>query len=386
MRRVRTVRTALTSISRNKLRTALTMLGLVIGISSVIVLVGMGDGSNRQVEERMKALGGDIVSAYMFKESLAYEDMEALRALAEIGSVAPSKNVGGDLAAGGRTTNRSMVEASDEHYLSVRNLQLMSGRGLSSVDRENRSNVCVIGTDTASDLFGTTDCVGKSLKIAGIPFTVVGVLESTGQTMGLNADGLVLVPITTAASLGADGKIDSLYARPAIDDGVDAAKAALSGYLSGEKGMPSNQFAVMSQDEMLSASDQINQTMTLLLGGIASISLVVAGIGVMNVMLVSVTERTREIGIKKALGARRSDILRQFLVEALLLSLIGGAVGIAAGLALGAAANSVGMTFAASGSVVAVAVGASTAIGLAFGIFPAYRASRLTPIEALRQE
>ncbi|RDB64378.1 ABC transporter permease [Gordonibacter sp. 28C] len=387
MRRVQTVRTALSSISRNKLRTALTMLGLVIGISSVIVLVGMGDGSNRQVEERMKALGGDVLSAFVFdKEGLAYEDMEALRALPGIGSVAPSKGVGGDLTAGERKTQRGVIEASDEHYLSVRNLKLAAGRDLSAVDRENRSNVCVIGTNTANDLFGTTDCVGKTLKIAGIPFTVVGVLESTGQTMGLNADALVLVPLTAATNLGGDAKIESVYARPAADDGVPLAKAVLTGYLSGAKGIPSNQFSVMSQDEMLGASDQIDQTMTLLLGGIASISLVVAGVGVMNVMLVSVTERTREIGIKKALGARRSDILRQFLTEALLLSLIGGAVGIAAGLAFGALAESLGMAFAASWSVVAVAAAASTAIGLAFGIFPAYRASRLTPIEALRQE
>ena len=386
MRHTRTARTAFSSVFRNKLRTALTMLGLVIGISSVIVLVGIGDGSNRQVEERMKALGGDILSAYLFKDPLGYEDMDALRNLPDVKSVAPSKNIGGDLTAGGRTTGRSMIEATDEHYLSVRNLNLAAGRDLSAVDRENRSNVCIIGVDTARDLFGTVDCVGKTLKISGIPFTVVGVLEATGQTMGLNADGLVIIPLTSTASLGADNKIDSVYARPSADDGVSAAKAALSGYFSGTKGIPADQFMVMSQDEMLNASDEVNETMSLLLGGIASISLIVAGIGVMNVMLVSVTERTREIGIKKALGARRSDILRQFLVEALLLSLMGGLVGIAAGLAAGTLAGSIGLAFSASWSVVVVAVAASTIIGLAFGIFPAYRASRLTPIEALRQE
>lgn len=386
MRHTRTARTAFSSVFRNKLRTALTMLGLVIGISSVIVLVGIGDGSNQQVEERMKALGGDILSAYLFKDPLKYEDMEAIRDLPDIESVTPSKNVGGDLSAGNRTTGRSMIEATDEHYLSVRNLKLAAGRELSSVDRENRSNVCVVGTDTAQDLFGTVDCVGKTLKISGVPFTVVGVLEATGQTMGLNADALVIIPITSAAGLGADSKIDSVYARPSSDDGVAAAKLELSGYLSGVKGIAADQFMVMSQDEMLNASDQVNQTMTLLLGGIASISLIVAGIGVMNVMLVSVTERTREVGIKKALGARRSDILRQFLVEALLLSLIGGLVGIAAGLAFGTLAGSVGLAFSASWSVIVIAVAASTVIGLVFGIFPAYRASRLTPIEALRQE
>ena len=215
---------------------------------------------------------------------------------------------------------------------------------------------------------------------------VVGVLEPIGQTMGLNADSLALVPFSALPSLGEETKIETVYARPALEGGVDATKAALFDYLSGEKGLSPDKFAVVSQDDMLSASSEINQTMTLMLVGIASISLVVAGIGVMNVMLVSVTERTREIGIKKALGARRSDILRQFLMEALLVSLMGGATGIAAGLAFGMLARSMGLAFSASWDVVAVAVAASTAIGLAFGIFPAYRASRLTPIEALRQE
>ena len=348
MRRTRSAKTALSSIARNRLRTALTMLGLVIGISSVIVLVGIGEGSNRQVEERMKALGGDMVSAYVFKDSLGYDDIAALRGLPGMGSVAPSKGVGGDLTDEGRSTKRSTAEVSDEHYLTTRSLRLATGRNLSPVDRENRSNVCVIGASTANDLFGTMDCLGKTLKIAGVPFVVVGVLEPIGQTMGLNADNLALVPFSALPSLGEETKIETVYARPALEE--------------------------------------INQTMTLMLVGIASISLVVAGIGVMNVMLVSVTERTREIGIKKALGARRSDILRQFLMEALLVSLMGGAAGISAGLAFGMLARSMGLAFSASWDVVAVAVAASTAIGLAFGIFPAYRASRLTPIEALRQE
>lgn len=386
MRRVRTFRTALSSILHNKLRMALTMLGLVIGISSVIVLVGIGDGSNAQVEARMKALGGDIVSAFVFQGSLDYSNVQALRELPNVDAAAPSKSVSGDLTAGERKTKRSIIEASDEHYLSVRNLKLAAGRSLSPVDQENSSNICVIGTETARDLFGTTDCLGKTLKISGVPFTVVGILERAGQAMGLNVDGLVLIPLTTAVNLGADTKINAVYVRPQPDGSVNATKQALSGYLNQEKNLKPEQFAVMSQDEMLGASDEINETMTLLLAGIASISLLVAGIGVMNVMLVSVTERTREIGIRKALGARRSDILKQFLVEALLLSSIGGIIGVATGMAAGSLAASVGMAFVASWNVVGVAVGASTAIGLIFGIFPAYRASRLTPIEALTQE
>ena len=277
MRRTRSAKTALSSIARNRLRTALTMLGLVIGISSVIVLVGLGEGSNRQVEERMKALGGDMVSAYVFKDSLGYDDIAALRGLPGMGSVAPSKGVGGDLTDEGRSTKRSTAEVSDEHYLTTRSLRLATGRNLSPVDRENRSNVCVIGASTANDLFGTMDCLGKTLKIAGVPFVVVGVLEPIGQTMGLNADNLALVPFSALPSLGEETKIETVYARPALEGGVDATKAALFDYLSGERGLSPNQFAVVSQDDMLNASSEINQTMTLVVLVVTPLSICAAG-------------------------------------------------------------------------------------------------------------
>lgn len=374
------------NVGRNKLRTALTMLGLVIGISSVIVLVGMSDGSNRQVAEQMKALGGDIISAYVFEGSLAYDDMAEVRALPAVADAAPSKFLNASASAGTKRSNRAMVEASDEHYLPVRNLELAAGRNLSSIDRENKSKVCVIGGAVARDLFGTTDAVGRAVKLAGDEFTVVGVLEEKGESMGLNTEGLVLVPFQSAGTLGSDGKVESAYVRAVGDDAVQLARGSVSDYLERDKGIDPMMFSVNTQDELLGASGSVNKTMTLLLAGVASISLLVAGIGVMNVMLVSVAERVREIGIKKALGARRGDILVQFLVEALVMSLFGGVLGILLGIALCAAAEYAGIPCVVSPTIMGVAAGASMLIGLAFGIFPAHRASQLHPVEALRQE
>ncbi len=386
MRLLQTIKTAFSSIARNKLRTGLTMLGLIIGVSSVIVLTGIGDGSNKQVEERMESLGGDIISAFLFESPIVYKDLEDLSSLPGIAAVAPSKNLGGDVTVGGKKAEHAWVVASDEQFLFARNLKLAAGRGLSSIDRENRSNVVVIGEKVALKLFGSVACLGKTLNISGVPFLVVGVLENSGETMGADTGLTVVVPITASVGLGGDTKIDSLYARPLSNDTAALAKNAVVSFFALQKGLPTSKFMVNTQDEMMQASGEISNTMTLLGAGIACISLIVAGIGVMNVMLVSVTERTREIGIKKALGARRRDILLQFLIEALALSVIGGAVGVVAGLAVGALAASAGLAFSASGTVVALSVGASALIGLVFGILPANRASKLNPIEALRQE
>ena len=386
MRYSHLARTAVRAVFQNGLRTALTMLGLIIGISSVIILVGIGDGSNQQVQNKMKELGGDALSTYVYQGDLGYDDLARIGELESLDGAAPSKTLAKKLSVGSTVSNKAFIEATDEHYLRVRNLKLLSGRNLNAVDRENRSKVIVVGSDVAAELFGTADPVGQKVKLDGDEFTVVGVLEDQGQSMGLTTGNVALIPFSTAVGMGEGATIDSFYAKARGRERIDEAKAAIGSFLVGEANIAPGMFDVVSQDEMLRAGDDIDDTMTLLLAGIAGISLVVAGIGVMNVMLVSVTERTREIGIKKALGARRSDILVQFLLEALIMSVIGGALGIGAGIAFGLLANTVGMTFVVSWNVVWVAVAASTAIGLAFGIFPAYRASRKNPIEALRTE
>ena len=387
MRYSQLARTAVHAVFRNGLRTVLTMLGLVIGISSVIILVGIGDGSNQQVSEKMKALGGDALSAYLYDGELGYDDLADMANLEAVDGVAPSKPLMKKLSVGSTVSKKAFIEATDEHYLHVRNLKLQAGRNLNAVDRENRSKVIVLGADVATELFGSpADAVGRTVKLDGDEFTVVGVLENQGQSMGLTTGNVALVPFSTAVGMGEGAAIESFYAKARGSDAIDAAKSALGAHLANEAGIAPGKFDIVSQDEMLRAGNEIDDTMTLLLAGIAGISLVVAGIGVMNVMLVSVTERTREIGIKKALGARRSDILAQFLLEALMISVAGGAISIAAGLALGLLATTVGLAFVASWGVVGVAVAASTAIGLVFGIFPAYRASAKNPIEALRTE
>ncbi len=386
MRHSHLARTAVRAVFQNGLRTALTMLGLVIGISSVIILVGIGDGSNQQVRDRMKELGGDSLSAYVYGGELGYDDLAGIAGLDSVDAAAPSKPLSKKLSVGTTVSKKASVEASDENYLGVRNLKLLAGRNLSAVDRENRSKVIVLGADVASELFGSADAVGRKVKVDGDEFTVVGVLQNQGQSMGLNTGSLGLIPLATAVGMGEGDSIESFYAKASDEDAVEEAKRAIGSYLTGSANIGAGQFDVISQDEMLSAGSGIDDTMTLLLAGIAGISLVVAGIGVMNVMLVSVTERTREIGIKKALGARRSDILVQFLLEALIISIVGGALGIAVGIAMGMLSSTVGMAFVVSWNIVWVAVAASTAIGLVFGIFPAYRASRKNPIEALRAE
>lgn len=380
------IKTSIHNVFHNRLRTALTMLGLVIGISSVIVLVGMGDGSNKEVDAKMKALGGDVLSVFVYQCDLHYENLDEIRTLPDIKTAAPSKAFSQDITLGALKSKRSLVEATDETYLETRNLKLSAGRNLSPIDLENKSKVCVIGSEVANDLFNSTDVVGKKIKVAGDEFIVVGILENQGQSMGMDTSGLVLLPFTTAINMGADSKIDSIYAKAENEDDVESTKGRLVSYFTSSIGFAPGTFSVMSQDEMLNTGGEINETMTMLLGGIASISLIVAGIGVMNVMLVSVAERIREIGIKKALGARRSDILLQFLTEALVLSIAGGIIGIIVGIAFGYLSNSVGFAFIVSWDIVIVAVVASTVIGLVFGIFPAYRASRMNPIDALRQD
>ena len=380
------IRAAVRAVSRNGLRTALTMLGLVIGIASVIVLVGIGDGSSRQVGEKMKALGGDALSAYVYEGELAYDDLAGVAGLESVDGVAPAKPLGKKLSVGSTVSNKAFVEATDEHCLQVRNLKLLSGRNLNAVDRENRSKVIVLGSDVAAELFGSADAVGRTVKFDGDEFLVVGVLANQGQAMGLVTGSVALIPFSTAVGMGEGAAIDSFYAKARGEDAIEAAKQEIGAYLMGSAGVAPGSFDIVSQDEMLQAGDDIDRTLTLLLAGIAGISLVVAGIGVMNVMLVSVTERTREIGIKKAIGARRADILAQFLLEALVMSVSGGVLGIVVGIALGTLASTVGLAFDVSWAVVAVAVAASTAIGLVFGIFPAYRAAAKNPIEALRSE
>ena len=382
------VRTAYRNIKDNRLRSALTVLGLVIGIASVIILVGIGNGAANSVKDQVASLGADIVTVSITDSDrgLSSEETEDLKDLSLVDSVTPYQTISASLFADGEVSERAGVIATGEDYVSLMGYTLASGRDLSRIDVDNYTKVCLIGSDVAEEFWGAGEAVGQSLKIEGDSYTVIGVLESTGSSMGNNVDEMCLVPVTTAGYLGAASTVTSLYVKAIDEEAASQAQTQIESYLAQTCGIGEDYYDVSTQSMMLDAMDDINNTLSLLLGGIAGISLLVGGIGVMNVMLVSVTERTREIGIRKSLGARRRDILTQFLMEALVLSVAGGVIGIVCGFAGGQIAILAGASFAPGLAMVLLAFAVSVAVGLVFGILPARRAAGLRPVEALRYE
>lgn len=386
MKLLQIIKIAFKNIISNKLRSILTMLGLIIGISSVIVLVGIGNGSTSEVKSQVQSLGTDILTISITSSdySLKYEELDDLNEISNIEEVAPYKNVSATVNRGSTTVSRSTIIASNAKYMDVTNTKLSKGRSISIIDIENKSKVCILGSDIATSLFSLADPLGENIKLNGDNYTVIGVLEEQGTSMGNNVDSNILIPITTAKYLGSDTSISNVYVKVEDENQIERTTLVLENYLRSTLQASSDDYSVSSQDSMLDAMDSIDNTLSLLLGGIASISLIVGGIGVMNVMLVSVTERTKEIGIRKALGAKRTDILIQFLVEALVISLLGGMLGVVFGILIGNLAGNFGYTFEYSSVVVLISFASSALIGIVFGIFPAYRAAKLNPIDALR--
>ncbi|MBQ9015894.1 MAG: ABC transporter permease [Firmicutes bacterium] len=383
-----TIRTAYRNIKDNRLRSALTILGLVIGIASVIILVGIGNGAANSVKDQVASLGADIVTVNISDSDsgLSQEETEGLEELSLVDSATPYQTLSASLSSGGEVSEQAGVVAAGEEYVSLMGYTIASGRDISKIDVDNYTKVCVIGSDVAEEFWGASDAVGHTIRIDGDSYTVIGVLESTGSSMGNNVDQMCLLPVTTAKYLGADSGVCSLYVKAVSEDSASEAAAQIESYLGRICGIGEDYYDVSTQSMMLDAMDDINNTLSLLLGGIAGISLLVGGIGVMNVMLVSVTERTREIGIRKSLGARRKDILVQFLMEALVLSIAGGVIGIVCGFTGGQIAVLAGASFAPGVQMVVLAFAVSVAVGLVFGILPARRAAGLRPVEALRYE
>ena len=379
---------SLKNIVNNKLRSILTMLGLVIGIASVIILVGIGNGTSNQVSSQVQSLGADILtlSIQSSDTSLEYSQLDDMLKLMNVKSVAPYKSVSSTVTRGDTTSQRASIIATTPDYMDVTNLTISSGRLLSQIDLENKSKVCLLGSDIAETLFSLSNPVGQSIKINGDNYTVIGVLTAVGSSMGSNVDDMLIIPFTTAKYLGSDTSINSLYIKVSDENKIDMTTSQIEKFIESTLGITTDYFSVSSQDSMLDTMDSINNTLSLLLGGIASISLIVGGIGVMNVMLVSVTERTKEIGIRKAIGAKRMDILMQFLIEALVLCILGGVIGVVFGLGIGAVLGKMGYTFSPSVKIVVIAFLSSAVIGTVFGIFPANKASKLNPIDALHTD
>ena len=382
---------AIKNIIGNKLRSSLTALGLIIGITSVILLVGIGEGATSNVSSNVKSLGTGTLTVSITSDdySLDYSQVDEMLELSNVESVAPYKTISATVSKGTTTSNRARIIATTPDYLSVMNLGVNAGRKMTSIDLDNTSKVCLLGSSLASSLFENAknkDIVGQTLNLNGDRYTVVGVLAKVGSTMGTNVDSTLIIPFTTAKYLKGDTSVSTLYVKVQNENLIDRTTSIIGSYLERTLNITSDDYTVSSQDSMRETAQTIKNTLSLLLGGIAGISLVVGGIGVMNVMLVSVTERTKEIGIRKALGAKRKDIMIQFLIEALILCMLGGIIGVILGIAIGLILQTFGFNFEISSFIISIAFASSLFIGVVFGIFPAYKASKLNPIDALRSE
>lgn len=302
------IKMAFKNIKSNKLRSSLTMLGLIIGIASVIVLVGIGTGATSSVTDSVQNLGTDILTVNINSDDscLEHEQMEEIASLDNIEKVAPYKTISVTTSRGTLTSSRANIIATNNNYLDITNVDLAKGRHISLIDIENSSKVCILGSDIASTLFNLVDPIGEKIKLDGDNYTVIGVLTEQGTSMGTDVDSIILIPLTTAKYFGETTQINNVYIKVKDENNINMSKTILENYIRSSLQISSDYYNVSTQSSMLDAMNDINSTLTLLLGGIASISLIVGGIGVMNVMLVSVTERTKEIGIRKSLGAKKS--------------------------------------------------------------------------------
>lgn len=381
-----TLKVSFKNIINNKLRSALTMLGLIIGIASVITLVGIGNGTSNNVMGQVQSLGTDILtlSIKSSDSSIDYENIDEIKSIQNVDTAVPYKTVSSTVSRGETVSQKSSIIATTADYFETTNTTISEGRLLSDIDIENSSKVCLLGSDIAETLFSLVDPVGQTIKLNGDSYKVIGILTTKGTSMGNDVDNTIIIPFTTAKYLGSDTSISNLYIKVSNEDHIDQTTELIENYIENTVGISEDYFSVSSQESMLETMNNVNSSFSLLLGGIASISLIVGGIGVMNVMLVSVTERTGEIGIRKSLGAKRKDILVQFLIEALILSLIGGLLGVVIGLSFGEFLELFSYDFNPSTGIILLAFFTSAAIGLIFGIFPAYKAAKLNPIEALR--
>jgi putative ABC transport system permease protein len=410
-----TIQTALAQLSANKLRTGLTMLGIVIGVGAVIALMAAGQGAQRGVTKEVSGLGSNLIfvepgqteqggAVRVGAMTLTTDDAEAIRGLPYVDAVVSQFKLAmeNQVVGNGRNTSAS-ITATGPDFWYVRSWEVEAGRFLIDDDVSRKATNVVLGAQVAEDLFDTPqNAIGQQVRLSFGPFslnlTVVGVMEERGAAGSGDDDTQILIPLTTfqtripfGRSPTGEENVGQIVVKATGGGKVDETKEDIYGLLLQRHDYVED-FTVETQEDLTATAREVSRTLTMLLGAIAGISLLVGGIGIMNIMLVSVTERTREIGIRKAVGANRTDILLQFIIEAIIVTLVGGAVGVLAGVVVAQIVD--GQDFGTDSPVttvvapwsIFVALGVSAIIGLFFGIYPAFRASRLDPIEALRAE
>jgi len=397
-----------TSLKINKMRSMLTSLGIIIGVSAVIIMLAVGSGASKKIASDMESMGSNLLMIRSAsaksggvrmgsgtKPTLTLKDAQAIDDKARgILAVAPYSSEGKQVTYGNQNWSTSIAGTTMAYFM-IRNYEIDSGRGFLRDDDKNGTKVAILGQTVSRELFGDVDPINKTIRIGNIPFKVIGLLKSKGSSgMGQDQDDLVFIPISTAQRkvFGTDfpGTVNMIAVKAQNDQVISMAQEDITDILKSRHHIGSkqdNDFEIRNLAEMQETIKSATKTMSLLLGAIAGVSLIVGGIGIMNIMLVSVTERTKEIGIRMAIGAKASDIRFQFLIESFLLSMVGGLIGVIIGIVGAHLMHTfAGMNIAITFSSIALSLGFSAAIGVGFGYYPAYKASLLNPIDALRYE
>jgi len=403
MQLIETVRMAIATLTANKLRSSLTMLGIIIGNASVIAMVGIGQGAQQLAINEFQSLGPNTLfitpgsgeerqTTFDLPKTLVYEDAKAIaQQVPSIEGVAPQISNNQVITYQGKNSNNSVLGVTPE-FLRVRNFEIAQGRFIQEIDLGKNSRIAILGSEIANDFFGLANPIGKQIRVKNSSFEVVGVMEPKGAFLGNNQDDVVYIPLTTMANQISGNQsvygmnLTFIAVSAKSEDSIRAAKFQIENLLRLRHNITGeNDFSIQTQQDILNIVGRVTGGLTAMLGAIAAISLLVGGIGVMNIMLVSVSERTQEIGLRKALGAREKDILAQFLIEATILAVSGGFFGTVIGGGMVILAGSISpLPAQISIPAVIIAVSVSAGIGLIFGVFPARQAAKLDPIIALR--